>query len=782
MSGYFTIDQETRIAYKVVNGVRKEAIHGPTFRDPNNDVHTIIYGSNPNRIKLVHSKKGFRRRLPRRVGLALLKSHTLITQNGKFDMAYFWKDKYFQKWLLNGGKLWDCAYVRYLLSYQRHQYPSLAEMQKIYLKVKTKIDRISYLFSKFIGADEIIAAKDRCPRVWKLYCDYGIQDGRTPMLIMQKQYAEAKNKGMLPVIELFNAYLLSLTMIEQNGIPVDMNQLEINERLIHLEYIKYLDKAQELAKTVWNDPNLPPLNINSPDHRSLILFGGALKCKVKQFKGMTKGSKAKYKNIKKEKIEYNPDTGEVEVKIILERVLAKKEVKPKNKYTTVLETVQIKGFGLNTAFSKEQAKKGFYQTGEPIIIKIFKSSKNDLAKEFCKYMGLAAKSKKMLNTYIKGIKDRTVNGKLYPNLNNTEVITTRLSSSKINMQNIPATGKYNKLIQGLFVAPPGWTCISIDFSQLEVYVQAMLSKDKNLIHDLKTGKCLHCQNVAWAAKSLGWSINDMTYEEAYKLCKIDKIPEWDKRRGDCKPITFGKAYGKEVDTASKDTGIPKNVMQHIYDSINAQYPEVALFEEQVAKDVYANTQISKKSDYAEKYTHGTKEGGDLARRFLGEAELLPIKKAKGSTEYYFDSDHLRHIGFYRSPTGKRYAFEERATKTKTGDIYKYFLSTQMKNYAVQGGASDIQACTTVAMFQLLLRNPDKVLMLNEIHDSKWFIVKNEYLSCIVPKLCDIMSGVGKILKKRFNIETDLIFANEAKMGTSFCYEEMKPFKLNREAA
>ncbi len=746
MSNYISLDFETKIGHNKISDKsgktrRVESLHGPTFRDPNNDIHTIIYGSHPNRIKLLHSKKGFKRKLPRRIGRVLLKSHTLITQNGKFDLCYIWQDKYVQQWLKKGGKLWDIGYCRYLLSYQRHAFPSLAEMQKIYLHVKTKKDRISYLFSKFIGADEIIAARDRCPRIWKLYCEYGIEDGRTPMLIMQKQYKQAKALGMLPIIELFNEYLLSLCMIEQNGIDVDLKQLEINEKIIHLEELEYLEKAESLVQEYWNDERLPKLNINSNDHKSLLLFGGSITNKVKKVPVGTG-----------EIIKTGPNKGEEKTKL------------------TVVPVI-IKGFQLNPVLSIESAKQGFYATGEPIIEKIYKNSKNDQAKEFCKYMRLAATSRRMLNTYIKAFKDRSVNGKLYINLNNTETITSRLSSSKPNMQNIPVKDKhYNKLIQGLFIAPPGWTCVSIDFSQLEVYLQAMLSGDKKLIDDLKKGIDFHIKRMCWMPEVQALGVD---YKQGVELCKVKHIAEWEQRRTDAKPIGFGKAYGKGEESMSRDTGIPLEDMKEIYKKENAEYWEVVDFEEQVSKEVYDNTQISRKSDYADKYTRGLKEDG-LARRFLGDAELLPIKQSKGSSQYYFDREHIRHIGIYVSPTGKRYAFEERATKTVRDDIYKYFLSTKIKNYPMQGGASDVQAATTVEMFQFLLNNPDKVKMLNEIHDSKWFIVKDEYLSCIVPKLCAIMGSVKDIFKRRFNIDTELAFPAEAKIGKNFA--EMETYK------
>lgn len=736
-TGYVTLDFETKISYELKNGVRKEGVHGPSFRALTNDLHTIIYGDHPDRIKLLHKKKGFARKIPYRVGKLLLKSHTLITQNGKFDLSYVWHDRFMQRWLKKGGKLWDCSYVRYILSHMRHAYPSLAEMQKIYLKVKTKKDRISYLFSKFIGADEIIAAKERCPRVWKLYCEYGIEDGRTPMLIFKEQYKEAKRRNMLPIIELFNSYLLSLTMMEVNGIDVDENQLEINEKIIALEELEHLEKAQNIAKKYWDDPRLPLLNINSNDHKSLLLFGGTIKCKVKQFKGMTKGSKA---------------------------TKTKEAVAPKEKYTTVKEDVEIKGFGLNTNFSEECSKKGFYKTGEEIIERIYAKSKNEEAKEFCKWMKLAANSGKMLSTYIRGIKKRLVNGKLYINLNNTKTVTTRLSSSKPNMQNIPSEGRYNELIQGLFIAPLGWTCVSFDFSQLEVYVKAWLSNDRKLIDDLVAGVDFHSLRACWFPSIQAEGI---TYEQMVDYAKKQEIPKYVKVRKEAKPIGFGKDYGKGYQNMAKDTGIPELDMKEIYRKEDEVYWQAAEMAELNQRIVEANTKISYKTDYAEKSTKGTKDGKELVRRFFDGYELLPIKVAKGSKLYEYDRFEPRHIGIYRNPCGLELAIEERATRTKTGDLYKYYLSTQIKNYPMQSGASIVQACTTVEMFQFLLRNPDKIKMLNEIHDSKWFIVKNEYLTCIVGMLSSIMLNVGEILKRRFNVETELKFANDAKFGVTF---------------
>jgi DNA polymerase-1 len=56
-------------------------------------------------------------------------------------------------------------------------------------------------------------------------------------------------------------------------------------------------------------------------------------------------------------------------------------------------------------------------------------------------------------------------------------ITGRLSSSDPNLQNLPATSKYAKLIKSCVVAPPGWLFIGLDFSSLEDRISALTTRD-----------------------------------------------------------------------------------------------------------------------------------------------------------------------------------------------------------------------------------------------------------------------------------------------------------------
>lgn len=728
MSGYLSLDLETSIQSKIVqlNDRKKRVadVHWGSWKDPRNDFYTIIYGDHPAKIKLLHKKKGFKRHLPFRLRRKLQDTHTIIGTNLKFDLGYIWNDKAFQKWLIKGGKIWDIQVARYLLTGQRHSFPSLAELQKIYLGIKTKKDRISYVFSKNIGADKIIAAKDRCPRLWKLYCEYGIEDGRTPMLIMQKQVKLAKAKNMLPIIKLYNEYLLALTMIETNGLPIDIPQAEKRYQEFTDLMIQNLKKAEELAKKYWTDERLPVLNLQSPQHASVILFGGEIPCKVRRGTGVI--------------IKSGDNKGKEKTKIMVERVY-------------------VKGFGLPD-FHSNKTKTGYYQTGEDVINHIYANSKNEAAKTYCKFRKTATGYKQKISTYLNAFLYKSVNGVVYPNYNNTETITSRLSASQPNVQNIPKHGEFYKLIQGLIIAPPGWTCCQIDFSQLETYCRALLTREQTLIADLISGKDFHVQNMAW-----GYGLS---YEEGYKLSKIDEVPEWKEKRSGAKAVTFGEAYGQMPESMAARTGWPQEVIEKIYSNMYENYPGLVEFDKEVINCVQQSSIISKKSQLPEKMTKGTKDAKGMGRKFNGDMEVLPIR-ARDKKSYSYEYNEPRHVGYYQSPTGKLYSFEEYGSRKKDGDIFRYFKPTQMKNYAMQGTAGDIQALTTVAMFQFLLRNPDKVKIVNEIHDSKWFLIKNEYVSCIVPKLCAIMCNVRQLLDKRFGLKIDFEFKADAEIGPNF---------------
>jgi DNA polymerase-1 len=65
--------------------------------------------------------------------------------------------------------------------------------------------------------------------------------------------------------------------------------------------------------------------------------------------------------------------------------------------------------------------------------------------------------------------------------------TGRFSSSEPNLQNIPSSGDYGKLIRNLFIAPPGHKLIVADYSQIEPRIIAAFSRDPLLVENYMTG-------------------------------------------------------------------------------------------------------------------------------------------------------------------------------------------------------------------------------------------------------------------------------------------------------
>lgn len=144
---------------------------------------------------------------------------------------------------------------------------------------------------------------------------------------------------------------------------------------------------------------------------------------------------------------------------------------------------------------------------------------NPIAKDFLGAIGSVRKNSKYMDTYVQGMRegmcrDYRIRGTF--NLHGTE--TGRLSSSNPNMQNIPR----DKKIKNLLCATPGYKLLQLDYSQAELRVLAMLSKDPWLIQVYKDGRDMH---DAIATDMFG--------------------PNFDKeQRVMAKTINFGIAYGR----------------------------------------------------------------------------------------------------------------------------------------------------------------------------------------------------------------------------------------------
>ena len=116
--------------------------------------------------------------------------------------------------------------------------------------------------------------------------------------------------------------------------------------------------------------------------------------------------------------------------------------------------------------------------------------------------------------------------------------TGRVSSSKPNMQQIPADNIY----RNCFTAPDGWSFVSADYSSQELNVIAFGSKDPVWIKALQNNEDLHstCAELVYGEEWLNAAEDDCAYMKLKMKCNC---PKHKKLRTNVKTINFGLAYG-----------------------------------------------------------------------------------------------------------------------------------------------------------------------------------------------------------------------------------------------
>jgi DNA polymerase-1 len=149
-------------------------------------------------------------------------------------------------------------------------------------------------------------------------------------------------------------------------------------------------------------------------------------------------------------------------------------------------------------------------------------------------------------------------GRIHCSFNQTSTATGRLSSSSPNLQNIPIRTPLGRTIREAFMARPGYSLISADYSQIELRVLAHFSGDKKLIEAFRAGEDIHRR----------------TASEIFSVAPGAVTA--DQRRA-AKTINFGIVYGMGAFALSRDLGIKRAEAQVYIDGYFARIPGVKQF-------------------------------------------------------------------------------------------------------------------------------------------------------------------------------------------------------------
>ncbi len=197
------------------------------------------------------------------------------------------------------------------------------------------------------------------------------------------------------------------------------------------------------------------------------------------------------------------------------------------------------------------------------------TSDPELLKFFDAMLDYAAVAK-ILNSFLPAMKN-AVRGPdgwhyLFGNFNIGGTLSGRLSSSDPNLQNIPASSKYAKLIKSCFMAPDGWVFCGLDFMSLEDRISALTTKDPEKLKVYTDGFDGH------SLRAYTYWSEQMTDIDPTSVSSINSIQKkYGKLRGKSKAPTFALTYQGTYITLMKNCGFTKEQAIQIFERFQSLY-------------------------------------------------------------------------------------------------------------------------------------------------------------------------------------------------------------------
>ncbi len=182
---------------------------------------------------------------------------------------------------------------------------------------------------------------------------------------------------------------------------------------------------------------------------------------------------------------------------------------------------------------------------------------------------------KLQSTYIDAL-PALVNeetGRIHTSYNQAVTSTGRLSSSNPNLQNIPIRSELGKEIRRSFVAPKGYSLVSIDYSQMELRIVAHMSDDPVMKQIFEYGKDVHASTAAF-------------------VFGIDESEVTQNMRRVAKEVNFGILYGMGAWGLAERTGLSRQEAKKFIDTYFEKFIKIKEFVDNI-KD------FAKKNKYVE---------------------------------------------------------------------------------------------------------------------------------------------------------------------------------------
>lgn len=699
----------------------------------------------------------------------------IVCHNASFEIEWMHtqQPEVLHAFLKRGGMFFCTSTAEYLLSGQQHTYPSLDEVAPRYGGT-TKIDEVKLLWDQGYLTSEID------PELLAEYLAGEGGDIANTRKAYMGQWDALESKDMLEMFFLRMDALVFNAMSEANGLKVDREVAFADKDRLESEIQEILDSFKEYQAGF---PKELDFNFSSHHHKSAWIFGGPFKyrARVPRFDKEGKPVYVKYDCVTAVDPEANDafpvdatDLTDEEVEewaksegLELARITRGKNA-GKIRRTRENSDVQDEVWGellyqweglvnfddldpgfveefkrSNTTSLKLADETPVYSTGGKAIEALalrqeLKGKSKEIIQGLARYASL---DKDLGSFYLKqrldddgnvaresgALQYLTDDDFIHHKLNNTSVVTTRLSSSSPNMQQLPQGSKSN--VKAMFVSRFGddGLILEADYSNLEVIVLAALSGDDKLAEFILSGRSMHTLN---AANALG-----IAYEEFDAVLKDRNHPDnarYDLLRELAKPKEFAANYGATAAGIAYAAGCTVQEGQEFLDAKARQFPKVAEFHNRVYEEVCNNTTSS--------------------REMMDDGTYRIIK-----------------TGTYKAISGTEFKFKQspRTIYYEGKRVQSFdFRMQEIKNYPTQGEASFfVQAACGWVMRWLVEEDfyGGLAVPINTVHDAIYIDCHKSVLKEVAETLKEIMESIPEGVA-HLGYELDLPFPVDVTAG------------------
>lgn len=419
--------------------------------------------------------------------------------------------------------------------------------------------------------------------------------------------------------------------------------------------------------------------------------------------------------ISREQIEENWETQQKIAEESLERVkqiLGREDFNPGSPQQ-VKRAFEALGFRLTT-------------TSEPALVKI----DHPLAKAILDYRGAI----KLQGTYTRNLyefcREEEGNLILHTNYNCMGADTGRMSSDRPNLQNLPRLNDY----RAMFIARPGHTLVSVDYSQQEVRILAALARDETMINAFNSGKDFYAIMASIVFK--------LPYEQCTKKGANGK------KRNQMKSVVLGLNYDMSTYSLAEELGVSVQEANKMVDDFYSVCSKVKAYQRWTKDFARANGYVEtifKHRRYFEGLGYKARNlnrfkiyGPGLKTLNITEEEILERLNSLKNNKY-----GLKNFMEEMAAPADKASTKNQAIYISDRESVAWMEERQTTNTIIQGSGAEMTKLAAIVADNDSELKEYGAHIVNYVHDEIIIEVPDATAKQAGRRLCDIMNDVSE---------------------------------------